>query len=69
MIMNWIVAYGERCLWEEKMAGGRALCGWPQGVEGYNMMGPSEALGSPWPPLVLRPWRGIRAKPEELKRF
>jgi hypothetical protein len=28
-----------------------------QGVEGSGMAGPSETLGSSWPPLATRPWR------------
>jgi hypothetical protein len=28
----------------------------PQGVEGLGMAGPSDTLGSPWPPLAARLW-------------
>jgi hypothetical protein len=27
----------------------------PQGIEGSGMAGPGETLGSPWPPLAIRP--------------
>jgi hypothetical protein len=27
-----------------------------QGVEGSGIPGPGETLGSPWPPLAIRPW-------------
>jgi hypothetical protein len=28
----------------------------PQGIERLGMAGPGETLGSPWPPLDIRPW-------------
>jgi hypothetical protein len=31
----------------------------PQGVEGLSMAGPCETLRSPWPPLAIRPCRGV----------
>jgi hypothetical protein len=30
----------------------------PQGVEGSSMVGPIHTLGSPWPPLAIRPCFG-----------
>jgi hypothetical protein len=33
----------------------------PQGIEGSSMAGPGETLGSPWPPLAIRPclWASV----------
>jgi hypothetical protein len=31
----------------------------PQGVEGSSKADPGEALGSPWPPLIIRLWVAV----------
>jgi hypothetical protein len=46
----------EVCLWTGDpscKAVSRVACS--QGVEGLGMAGPSDTLGSPWPPLSMRP--------------
>jgi hypothetical protein len=42
-----------------------------QGVEGYDMAVPGETLGSPWPPLAIRPWNFAFTfiLAEELEKF